>query len=161
MNNGGKIGFVLLELILILANPALGDEFEHAPDSESNRENNPNAIALFIGVTRETRESGIALGIEYERRLNSSFGIGVLAEHTFGDLDFWVYAVPFVYHTGRWAFFVAPGVEDSRDGTESLVRLGGIYEYELGTWHIAPQLNVDFVGGSTVPVFGILVGRRF
>jgi hypothetical protein len=121
-----------------------------------------NFVAGFIGVTHEgRRDNGFALGIAYERILNESFGIGVIAEHTFGDFNFWVYAVPFVYRTGRWRLYIAPGVEDGEHGTESLVRLGAEYAFEVGRLEIAPQLAVDFVDGDEVLVLGVVIGKGF
>jgi len=138
------------------------DEHEANLDHETTHDFHPNLLALFVGVTYEgSSENDLALGIEYERRLNESFGVGVLAEHTFGDLDFWVYAVPFAYHTGRWKFYVAPGVEDGKHGSESLVRLGGEYAFEVGAWEISPQLDVDFVDGDEVLVLGVTFGKGF
>ena len=137
------------------------DEHETNLDPESMHNFHPNSLALFVGVTDEGRHQALALGIEYERRLNESFGVGVLAEHTFGDLDFWVYAVPFAYHTGRWKFYIAPGVEDGDHGSESLVRVGGEYAFEVGEWEISPQLDVDLVDGDEVFVLGVTFGKGF
>ena len=119
-------------------------------------------VAGFVGVTHEgRRDNGAALGIAYERLLTSSFGLGAIAEHTFGDLDFRVYAVPFAYHTGPWRLYVAPGVEDGDHGTESLVRLGAEYAFDVNRWEISPQLTVDFVDGEEVFVLGTVLGKRF
>ena len=113
-------------------------------------------------MTNEGRnDNGLTLGIEYERRLSKSFGMGVLAEHSFGDLNFWVYAVPFAYHTGPWKFYIAPGVEDGDHGRNSLIRLGGEYAFMAGAWEISPQLDVDFVDGDQVLVLGVAFGKGF
>jgi hypothetical protein len=57
---------------------------------------------------------------------------------------------------------VAPGVEDSsKHGTESLVRFGAGYGFKTGGWMITPQLNVDFVDGEDVWVFGVGFGKGF
>ena len=136
----------------------------HADSDEngSEHEYERNLVAVYVGVTSEDRrDKGLALGIEYERRLTQSFGVGVLAEHTFGDLDFWVYAVPFAYHTGRWKFLIAPGVEDGDLGADFLVRVGGDYAFEAGRWEIAPGLDIDFVDGDQVFVVGVSIGRGF
>jgi hypothetical protein len=156
---------VVLALLLMVvgAPPAFAQAGEHelTSDHEAAHDFHPNFLAVFLGVTDEGREEDFAMGIEYERRLNESFGIGVIAEHTFGDLDLWVYAVPFAYHTGRWKLYVAPGVEDGEHGSESLVRLGGEYAFEFGAWEISPQLNVDFVDGDEVLVLGVSIGKGF
>ena len=78
-----------------------------------------------------------------------------------GDLDFWVYALPFAYHSERWKFYVAPGVEDGDEGSEFLARVGGEYAFAAGTWEISPQLNVDFVDGEEVFVLGLVFGKGF
>ena len=158
------IAVLALLLIVVGARPAFAQAGEHesASDHEATHDFHSNLLALFVGVTYEgSSENGFALGIEYERRLNESFGVGVLAEHTFGDLDSWVYAVPFAFHTGRWKFYVAPGVEDGDQGSESLVRLGAEYAYEVGAWEISPQLDVDLVDGEVVPVLGVTFGKGF
>ncbi len=157
---------VVLALLLIVvgAPPAFAQTGEHesASDHEATHDFHPNLLALFVGVTHEgSRENDLALGIEYERRLNESFGVGALVEHTFGDLDFCVYAVPVAYHTGCWKFYIAPGVEDGDHGSESLVRLGGEYAYAVGAWEISPQLDVDFIDGDQVVVLGVTFGKGF
>jgi hypothetical protein len=126
---------IFLTLLLVVFEPlVLAQSDEH----ETTHKFHPNLLALFVGVTDEGRHESLTLGIEYERRLNESFGVGVLAEHAYGDLDFRVYAVPFAYHTGRWKLYVAPGIEDGEHGNESLVRIGGEYAFEVGTWEISP-----------------------
>jgi len=136
---------------------------ESASSHESEHGAHQNVASLFAGVTHGgRRKNAVALGVAYERLLNESFGIGVLAEHSFGDADFTVYAVPFAYRVERWKFFVAPGIEDSdAHGTESLVRLGAEYAFEAGSWEISPELVVDFVDGEDVWVLGLVFGKGF
>jgi len=133
-----------------------------ANESETHEEHHKNLLAVFIGIaSEERRESGFALGLEYERRLNARFGIGILAEHTFGDIDATVYALPLALHTGQWKFYVAPGIEDSEFGSESLLRIGGEYGFEVGGWEVSPQIDMDFVDGDSVYVIGITIGKGF
>jgi len=121
-----------------------------------------NRLSLLVGITDETRrDKGATLGLEYERRLDATLGVGLVAEHVFGDLDFSIFAVPLFFHTGRWKFLIAPGVEDSDLGTEFLLRIGGDYGFEVGRWEIAPGIDVDFVDGDVVPVIGVAIGRGF
>ena len=155
---------LLVVLFATCALPVYAQTVEHESASvhHAAHDFHPNFLGMFVGVTSEARrEKGIALGIEYERRLNKSFGIGLLAEYTSGDLDFWVYAVPFAYHTGRWKFYIAPGIEDGHDGSESLIRIGAEYAYEVGAWEISPQLDWDFVDGEQVFVLGVVLGKGF
>jgi len=57
-----------------------------------------NEIAVFVGVALEGRDDGLAVGVEYERRIDESLGLGLLVERTFGDFDTWVFAVPLTLH---------------------------------------------------------------
>ncbi len=162
---------LLLALLCTMCTPAVhaetvehdSSENESASGRESDHGHHKNFFAIFVGVTHAgRRENAGALGVGYERLLNESFAIGVLAEHTFGDADFWVYAVPFSYRVDRWKFYIAPGVEDSdAHGTESLVRLSAEYAFEAGTWEVSPQLAVDFVDGDEVLVLGVVFGKGF
>lgn len=45
--------------------------------------------------------------------------------------------------------------------SESLLRLGGEYAYEVGEWEISPQLDWDFVDGEQVWVLGVVFGKGF
>ncbi len=138
-------------------------EHESTSSNESAHESHKNAVSFFVGVTHEgRRENCRALGVAYERLLNESFSIGVLAERTFDDFDFTVYAVAFAYRANRWKFYIAPGVEVSDEhGTESLVRLSTEYAFEAGSWEISPQLAVDFVDGDEVWILGVVFGKGF
>lgn len=121
----------------------------------------PNLVGVFLGVTDEGREEAPTIGIEYERRINASFGIGAVAEYASQDLDFFVFAVPFAFHNGPWKLYVAPGIEDSDHGSEYLTRIGAEYAFEVGAFEIAPQLNVDFVDGEEIWVAGLVFAKGF
>jgi hypothetical protein len=166
----GKPG-LFTAVLFVMCGPAVyaqtddheSSEHESASGHESAHGSHKNVVSFFTGVTHAgRRENGAALGVAYERLLSESFGIGVLAEHTFGDADFTVYAVPFAYRIDRWKFYVAPGIEDSAEhGTESLVRLGAEYAFKAGSWEISPQLAVDFVDGDEVLILGVVFGKGF
>ena len=160
----------LAVLFVVCTSPAYAQSDEHESsehESSSAHESahgpHNNIVSFFVGVSHAgRRENGAALGIGYERILNKSFAIGVLAEHTFGDADFTVYAVPLSYRVDRWKFYIAPGIEDSSaHGTESLVRLSTEYAFETGSWEISPQLAVDFVDGEEVLILGVVFGKGF
>jgi hypothetical protein len=150
---------LLLALVSSLAQAA-GNESTHEGSQENAVEK--NVIALFAGVTfKGHREDEPALGIEYERRLSESFGIGGILEYTDGEHDFWVYAVPVAYHNGPWKLYVAPGIEEKDDKSEPLLRLGVEYGFEVGDWEISPQFDVDFVNGEQVIILGVTFGWGF
>jgi len=123
----------------------------------------PNLLGIFLGGTGENRrDAKFTLGIEYERRINESFGVGGVVERAFGDHDFWVFAVPFAYHSGAWKWYVAPGMENKDNhNNEFLVRVGLEYGFEVGGYELAPQIDVDFVDGDREYVMGIVIARGF
>jgi hypothetical protein len=165
-----RLKLLLAVLCVVCTSPAYAQTVEHessehesASAHDSAHGDHKNVLSFFVGATHAgRRENAAALGVGYERNLNESFGIGVLAEHTFGDADFTVYAVAFAYRVDRWKFYIAPGIEDSdAHGTESLVRLAAEYAFEAGTWEISPQLAVDFVDGEEVLILGVVFGKGF
>ena len=141
--------------------PAMCEESEGRAGESAHEEHERNMIGIFTGYTFEDRRDGFALGIEYERRFSKSFGVGALVEHTFGDFDADVFSVPFAYHTGRWKTYIGPGIEDSEDGSDGLVRIGVEYGFEVRTWEVSPQVDIDFVDGDEVFVIGVTFGTGF
>jgi hypothetical protein len=169
MATGGQ-GFIIALLCAMYAPIGFAQAAGHNADSSepSSSDDNThlshrNVLSLFAGVTHAgRRENGLALGVGYERLLNDFLAIGVLAEHTFGDADISVYAVPFSYRFDRWKFYVAPGIEESdKHGTESLVRLSAEYAFEAGSWEVSPQLAIDFVDDDEVLILGVVFGWGF
>ena len=120
-----------------------------------------NALELFLGGTYTDGEgTEFSLGLAYERRLSERVGLGGLVEHTDGRE--WVIAAPIFFHaTESWKIFLAPGVEHEDGENEFLVRLGNSYEFDMGTWTLAPELSFDFVDGDVKTVFGLNFGKDF
>jgi hypothetical protein len=137
-----------------------------AEEAGGHHEFDRNVLALEVGLAsdsvRNLRDRGLAVGAAYERRLNERFGIGGLVERTWGDFDFWVYAVAVSYRIKQWKFFVAPGIEDPDDhSSETLLRIGGEYAFDMGGWELAPQIKIDFVNGEKVYLAGFAFGWGF
>jgi len=123
-----------------------------------------NKVGFAVGMTGAgRRENGMTLALIYERRVTESFGIGAEAERVFGDLQFWLFMVPFEYHRGRWAIFAGPGIEMQDDGDdEPLIRIGTRYGFELTeNWEIEPAFAVDFVDDEVEVVAAFEFVRGF
>ena len=145
----------------LMVSPAVLAEEEH---DENHHAYHKNTVGVFAGITGEDRrERGFTLAIEYERRLNEKFGVGVILERAFGDLDFDIYALTAAYHAGHWKYIIGVGKEDAKDhhGTENLVRVGLERAFEVGSFEIAPQFSVDYVDGETVFVVGAVFAKGF
>jgi hypothetical protein len=148
----------LLFLLLSASSPVLADE----TSAEETPEDKKNTLALLLGGTFEARrENGFTVGLEYERRLNATVGVGIAGEHVFGDLDFTIVVLPVFFHTGSWKFLVGPGIEDGDTSSEFMVRFGGAYEFDVSGWIIAPGMDFDLVAGDVVPVIGVAIGKEF
>ncbi len=146
---------VLAGLVLATAigSPVCAEEHE---ESEPQHGHHEQTVGVFLGYATEgKRESGPALGVEYEYRLSYSMGVGAVAEYTFGDLDTLVLAAPVAYHNGPWRFYVGPGIERVDGDNEFLVRVGGEYGFHRGDWEISPQIDIDIVDGEQVFVIGV------
>ena len=92
-------------MFLLLVLPALV-QAEEVTDEEFKR----NGFELFAGGTFTDGESNASFGMNYERRLTKTFGLGGIVEYTNGRE--WVYALSFSYRiTDAWKVMVAPGFE--------------------------------------------------
>ena len=105
-----------------------------------------------------TAQNGAARRVAHDWLAAKSFSIGVLAEHTFGDDDFTVYAAPFAYWIDRGKFALAPGISYGDSGTESHLRVAAVYAFEAGARKISPQLFGD---GEEVLIPGVVFGKGF
>jgi hypothetical protein len=162
----------LAALTVGLAMSAASLAEEHHGSAEESHEHgyHKNTIAGFIGVTGEDsrhggegRERALTLGLEYERRFSESFGVMVAAERAFGDLDFTVITVLFVYHRGPWGFMAGPGIEIPEHGNEDefVFRVAGTYAFDRGSYELVPKFGLDFVDSEVVLFAGIVIGYGF
>lgn len=153
-------------LLTLFAGATAAGETQHEADAHSSEHPyHANTVGVFVGFAtgdEGVRENAFALGLEYEHRFTESFGIGGVIEHTWGDFDAWVFAIPFAYHNGPWKTYVAPGIENSGHDTENLVRLGVEYGFHRNGWEISPQLDLDIIeGGTEVWTAGVVFARGF
>lgn len=107
------------------------------------------------------RRSGATIGLEYEFRVDPRIGLGAIAEYARGDFDTTVLVAPVAYHIDSWKLYAGPGVEVSEEGTEPLVRVGVEYAFEVGELEVSPQVDLDFMNGERLFVFGVVFARRF
>jgi len=150
---------------LIIAIAALLPITVSAEEHTTEHAYHEHVLGVFVGAAHEDfgrRENGFVLGVEYEYRLGPRFGIGAIVEHTYGNLDTWVYALPLAYHSGPWKLYAAPGIEEAEGGSERILRLGAEYGFHAGGWEISPQVDVDFIGREgEVFVLGLTFARGF
>lgn len=138
----------------------------------------PNDVGVFIGATDEKgHDLQFTYGLDYERRFSQHWGVGALVDYAGGDLRNTVLAVPVYWHPGGgWKLIAAPGVElhngrggggehaksdeghGEADGDEThfLFRLGAGYHFHVADhWGVVPTVDLDFVDGEEVLVYGV------
>ena len=151
-----------LALLATFAQGALSEE--HAETHDLEHESH-HTIGVFVGNStedrREDRRNGATLGLEYEYRYSQNYGVGLVVEHVFGDLDVNVIAAPFAWHRGPWKLYAAPGIETGHGESEPLFRVGVEYGFEAGGLEISPQVDLDFVNGERVFVIGVVFATPF
>jgi hypothetical protein len=78
---------------LTLTAPASATDLE-ASDGQGHEHH--HHIAVILGTTHTEHDvDAFTIGVDYEYRLSSLIGVGVLGEYATGDVDAWVVGVPF------------------------------------------------------------------
>jgi len=157
-----------LSLLVTLSSVALSEESAQGRDHDTGHDEDHephHTIGVFVGNStedrREDRRNGATLGLEYEYRYSPQYGVGLVVEHVFGDLDVNVLAVPFAWHRGPWKLYAAPGIETGHGENEPLLRVGVEYGFEAAGLEVSPQVDVDFVNGERVFVIGVVFATPF
>jgi len=152
--------------------PVLGAQ-EHGTTGQ--HEGHANHAAVFLGAATHLhqKETGFAIGLEYERRLSSLFSLSVFGEYASSKLerDF-IFGAPLeVSPIGGLALWAGPGIEfvseedettgDEHNKTEFLLRLGTGYVFQLGKLTLRPTFNADYAGEHWTLVYGAALGMGF
>ena len=160
---------VLLAAVLLRGVAASSAEEHDGHDvhaqPHSGEEHYPrHVIGLFVGDTHEDseegRRDGLTLGAEYEYRVSETFGAGLILEHVAGDFDVDILVLPVAYHNGPWKFYAGPGIEKGEE-EEFMFRVGVEYGFHVGDYEVSPQVDLDFVAGERLFVFGVVFARHF
>ena len=159
LNLPGRHHFLMMARLFVLSFFVL--TFTGTVSAQEAAEFEKNALELFLGGTYADDEgTNFSIGLAYERRLGEKIGLGGLIEYTEGRE--WVFAAPvFFLPTDAWKIGVAPGVEHDDGENEFLVRVGTAYEFDMGSWTLAPELSFDFVDSEVKTVFGQNFGFEF
>lgn len=138
-----------------------------------------NGLALFLGATDEKGHgTEPTWGLEYARWLSDRWAVGGLFDYAGGEQRnaviapavFWkpfgggftLVAAPGVeYHSGRGTavephLLKAAVTAVDEDETYFVFRLGAAYWFHFGhRYGLAPAVNVDFVNGHEVLIYGV------
>ncbi len=174
---------VLMPDVALCAGQAEPGEHDEAPAHEAGaaeHEFHQNHLSLFLGAATHMKhdDTGFAVGLDHEHRFTRSFGIGGIFEYAISDLErTYLLLVPVSAHpAGGLRLTVAPGVEfasveveshaheggeEEEDETEFALRFGLSYDFELARFTLAPEFDVDLIGGYTTLVYGMAFGTGF
>lgn len=145
-----------LGVLLLVSTISLGSSAEPEVEQE-------NAVNLFVGNTQNGSLNGASIGVGYERRLTSLFGVGGFLEYAGGDFDVTSLGATLHLHPhAGWEFKLSPGVELDGGEQDLMFRVGVGYEFEVvPSWAIVPELNVDFVDGESELIYGVSAQYEF
>lgn len=152
----------LLVVLCISTISPLASEDAHEAHAEQADHPHRHHVALFAGVTDDDGESEFTVGADYEFRFHRIVGAGALIDHAGGSADTTVVGAGIWVHPhGGFKFLLAPGLETHSGHTEFLVRVGAAYDFHVKSFSISPTINVDFVDGEEILVYGLSFGRGF
>ena len=173
---------IVLVAFPVMAEEGHTEHADHADGAESHGDSEhhfKNAFALFLGATNEHGHgTEPTWGLEYGRALTPHWTVGGLLDYAGGGQRNIVIAPMVVWKPiagGGFVLLAAPGIEyhngrgtvehhfskaetaaEDKDETYFVLRLGTAYYFHLGSrFGIGPAVNVDFVDGNEVWVYGV------
>ena len=129
----------------------------------ASRSDGRNFAEVSLGYTFGRGGDGLTIGATYEYLLRKDMGVGGFGQYTAGDNDdVGVLGGGVFFHPqDAWRVLVGLGFEFG-DDTEFLARVGGSYEFPLGTMTLSPEAYIDFTTGGDVPLYiGVSFGKKF
>jgi hypothetical protein len=123
---------------------------------------------LFLGFTDTGSAEDFTIGLEYEYKFDSGWGVGAVYERiddgSNGDgIDIFLGSV--YYHPGsNIRLGLGAGREEiggNKNKSKDLVRVSAAYDFHFDRFGIAPTIAVDFIEGDQAYVFGVAFVRPF
>ncbi len=149
-------------LSLVASGPAFAEEH-----GETEHHFPRNVVGVFLGAT-DADTTELTIGVEFEHRFTEKFGLGVVVEHTpdAHHKDGVSVALAAVHFHPGGGFRLTGGIgfeeiHGAHGHTNTLYRVGVAYDIEMGSFALAPTINVDFIDGEEAIVFGVVLSRHF
>jgi hypothetical protein len=145
---------------------------EHGEESgeEHGEHLHKHHLAVFVGSTEAEEHHGekgdpdFTVGVDYERRLSPTFGVGGMFDWVVeGRREWLIGPMGFLHPYKGLKLFAAPCYQHIREGEEDnvVIRLGASWDFEVGKYSIAPSVIYDFADEHNFLVLGVTVGRGF
>lgn len=131
-------------------------------------ENAKHIPGVFVGATHVKSETEFTFGLEYEYKLNKTWGVGAVYERSNGahHNDGVAVALASIYYHPNKNIRLGAGIGQERVGgghphEENLYRLSAAYDFHFQGFGVAPTVAVDFVGGDEALIFGVAFTKPF
>jgi hypothetical protein len=152
--NATVFGFVLIGIF-----------FTHNVLASDSGHMKKHYVGVFAGIL-EGEENDNLLGLEYEFKFDSHWGVGAVYEKAsdahHGDGVTSKILAGYYHPSGGWRLGLGFGSETvGGHSSEDLFRYGVSYEFHLGGVGIEPSFNVDNIDGETVNVYGVALVLAF
>ena len=147
---------------LFLTGSLSASDYKEQEHSSQEEHFHPNELAIFLGATDEIEDGNthFTIGGEYERRLNSKFGISAVFERV-SAVDEWAIVTPATFRPVKsLKLTIGPGFEnkahheeenhtsqsDTNRETFFLFRAGAGYSFEFATnLSLQPSIYFDSI----------------
>jgi hypothetical protein len=129
--------------------------------SSSARADYEQRISLGVGIAqlRNSSQTDLEVGAEYEYRFEPFLGIGALGNYIFADPGITFLGAPEIFFhplATDWLLSASPIVEfGSEIETHLGIRLGTRIPIDLGALTLVPTFAVDVISGGPDLIFGI------
>jgi hypothetical protein len=174
---------ILLSLFINLNNNSLFSQ-EHSGNQNAPKgiHGHKNELVGFVGATYIFK-SGFVLptvGIEYVRKINSNFGVGLISEFEIGSHIISIneemheeievtresafLILPALYYiNGHFVFSAGYGIEFEKSENLGLFKLTAMYVLELKNeaWIVVPNISWDHTSRFDGLVYGFSIARHF
>ena len=133
-------------------------------EAHGEKHHGPHHLSILSAGTHVRGHGDYAtLGIDYEYRISSSYGIGVVLERAFDGLDATTgLAVANFHLNDRWVMQLGSGYERSHSEYIFAARVGMLYAFEFEGFTLTPQLHWNYLDAhDNAVVAGIALGFSF
>ena len=106
--------------------------------------------------------TAFTLGVDLEHEITHHFGIGLVVEHAFEEVDATsLFGVVDIHLGHGFVVQAGPGVEWIDGESYAAGRVGVFYEIDLEEIILAPSISYDISEAEDSIVFGVAIGAKF
>lgn len=106
----------------------------------------------------------MSIGLDYEYRIDSQWGVGAVLETVVFDEEGrdLAFAIPIYWNpVSNLTLGAGPGFETDRRHTSFMVRFSASYSFHIRKFSVVPLVAVDLANGAQTLVYGFSIGRYF